>query len=315
MRGSFHFDDRLPSSRTGRVPQWVRDEAAGRRMEAEPWRAWSPPAGAPEAQRQRSRLRRLLPALAVIGALALGVSWYLDPEPGSVRWAVPATGGGHPSPGVDAADEPLGRPIAAPSEGGTHGYLDVQPETGRPVAYDPCRPIHYVVRPDNAPRSGDALLRESFDRVSQITGLQFVSDGPTDEQPSRDRAPFQPDRYGDRWAPVLITWETSQENTELIRNAGLAGSTAVGLTGEPRVYVTGTVVLDADDFEQMLAMPDGWGLARSVVLHEMGHLVGLDHVDDPIQLMYPESGTALDYATGDLTGLAQLGQGECVPDL
>jgi len=51
------------------------------------------------------------------------------------------------------------------------------------------------------------------------------------------------------------------------------------------------------------------------VLHELGHLVGLAHVSDPTQLMYPQSSGVLDLAAGDLTGLAQLGAGECVPDL
>ena len=255
-----------------------------------------------------------MPALAVVGALAVG-SWYLDPGLGAARFGAPGASDAFPPPGVDAADAPLGTPIEAPAGGGTHAFVATQPESDRPVTYDPCRPIHYVVRPDNAPWDGDALLRDAFDRVTEITGLQFVNDGPTDERPSRDRAAFQPDRYGDRWAPVLVTWETAQENTELIRNAGLAGSTSMGLPGGPGVYVTGAVVLDADDFATMLTVPNGWELARSVVLHEVGHLVGLDHVDDRTQLMYPESGSALDFAAGDLTGLAQLGQGECVSDL
>jgi hypothetical protein len=114
---------------------------------------------------------------------------------------------------------------------------------------------------------------------------------------------------------VLITWETAQENTELIRNAGLAGSMSVALPGGPRVYVTGTVVLDAEDFREMLAWPGGEELARAVVLHEFGHLVGLDHVDDATQLMYPTTSATLDFAAGDLTGLVQLGRGECVPAL
>ncbi len=52
------------------------------------------------------------------------------------------------------------------------------------------------------------------------------------------------------------------------------------------------------------------------MLHELGHLVGLDHVDDDSQLLHPETVPGVtDYAAGDLTGLSRLGQGPCVPEL
>jgi predicted Zn-dependent protease len=52
------------------------------------------------------------------------------------------------------------------------------------------------------------------------------------------------------------------------------------------------------------------------MLHELGHLVGLDHVDDPGQLMYPVTALAVtDYAAGDLRGLHRLSTGPCAPDL
>jgi hypothetical protein len=51
-------------------------------------------------------------------------------------------------------------------------------------------------------------------------------------------------------------------------------------------------------------------------MHELGHLVGLDHVSDDSQLMSPTlSGDLTDYASGDLEGLAVLGQGQCLPDI
>jgi hypothetical protein len=44
--------------------------------------------------------------------------------------------------------------------------------------------------------------------------------------------------------------------------------------------------------------------------------VGLAHVDDATQLMYPEARRQVsDFADGDLTGLAPLGSGPCVPQL
>jgi hypothetical protein len=220
----------------------------------------------------------------------------------------------HPTPGYQAADAPLGVPVQAPIGGGTHAFV-AEHSDGAPVAYDPCRPIHYVIRPDNAPVGGEAILQDAFDRLTSVTGLRFVYDGDTDEQPSRDRELFQPDRYGDHWAPVVVAWQTDDENPSFLTDvAGEAGSVSVSFEGD-EVFVTGAVSLDEAAFDDLLAAPGGADVARAIVLHELGHLVGLDHVSDTSQLMYPSTSRVLDFAAGDLTGLAALGQGTCVPGL
>ena len=299
-------------SPTGRIPQWVLDEVTGRQAPVESWRSWSPPP--PPRARGRLRLRTALAVLVVVG-LSIGAATLV--RPGLAGW--PAVGGPdspHPTPGYEAAGEPLGVPVAAPIGGGSHLFVARQPGSDDPVAYDPCRPIHYVMRPDNAPAGGEEMLHEAVDRISAVTGLQFVYDGGTDEAPSRDREPYQPDRYGDRWAPVVVAWQTADENpTFLAGIAGEAGSQRLQIEGEPEVFVTGGVVLHDAAFAQLLAAPDGAVVARAIVLHELGHLVGLDHVSDPAQLMYPETNAVLDFAPGDLTGLVALGMGECVPAL
>jgi len=222
----------------------------------------------------------------------------------------------HPTPGHEAADQPLGIPASAPAGGGTHLFVAEQPNGDGPVAYDPCRPIHYVMRPDNAPAGGEAMLHEAVARVSAVTGLQFVYDGGTDEQPSRNREPYQPDRYGDRWAPVVVAWQTEQENASFLTDTiGEAGSQRMSIGAGPEVFVTGTVSLDEAEFDRLFAQPWGAADARAIVLHELGHLVGLDHVSDRGQLMYPTTSGVFDFAPGDLTGLVALGRGECVPDL
>jgi hypothetical protein len=66
------------------------------------------------------------------------------------------------------------------------------------VAYDPCRPVHYVVRPDLAPPGTDQLIQEAVSAVSAASGLQFVYDGATAEAPAKDRETYQPDRYGQK---------------------------------------------------------------------------------------------------------------------
>jgi hypothetical protein len=218
---------------------------------------------------------------------------------------------------VEAAPYALGFPLWPPREGGPHGYLTLQADGVTPVTYDPCRPVHYVIRPDGAPAGGDEVVRSAIDRISEVTGLKFVDDGTTDEASTLERPIFQPDRYGDRWAPVLIAWETEAQNPELAGvTVGQAGSTAVSLGDGPRVFVTGTVSLDAEQLPGILDGRDGAAAARAIVLHELGHLVGLAHVDDPEQLMYPEADRFdRDFAAGDLTGLAALGRGPCVPEL
>ncbi|MCZ2858826.1 matrixin family metalloprotease [Blastococcus sp. VKM Ac-2987] len=310
-----HPDDdaRRPASPTGRTPQWLLDELTG----ADP-----APAAAPSPARRRRRWVVPLLVAAVTGGLVLS-------DPPAWPWAgdPPAAAPGLPAPTPPArptdrplpagATAPLGSPPPPPAQGGTYGYVSVQEDGVTPVAYDPCREIRYVLRPDAAPPGTEQLVHDAVARVAELTGLRFAFDGYTDEPYVAERTPYQPDRYGDRWAPVLIGWQTEAENPALAGDVvGQAGSTAVSLGDGPRVYVTGTVSLDAGQAPQILGARDGEATLRSVVLHELGHLVGLAHVDDDRELMFPETRRAVtDFSGGDLTGLAALGQGGCVPEL
>ena len=308
----------FPTPPSGRLPQWVVDEAAGLPAGPVPWRADAPPPP------RRAVLRGVVVVLAVL-ALALGAAVLVGP--GSWPWGEQAVDGpvavpspprptDRPLPGAGAAPTPLGTPLPAPAARGAYAFVAFQEDGTTPVAYDPCRQVHYVLRP-GAPPGGEEVVHAAFARLGQVTGLQFVSDGPSDEPLARGRAVYQPERYGDRWAPVLVGWQTEEENPELAGNVvGSAVSIPVSLGDGPRVYVTGTVSLDATELPDLLADPDDAPVVRGVVLHELGHVVGLAHVDDPGQLMYPEAQRdVVDFAAGDLTGLARLGAGPCVPDL
>jgi hypothetical protein len=306
----------LRTSPTGRVPQWVLDEAVGRPVAPESWRSWSP-VEPPKPRRRRNwtGIGGAVLVVAIVVIAAIGTQLGVLPGLPGLGSTASANGPDWPSPGGESSDEPLGTPMAVAS-GGNYAFLDVQADGTTPVAYDPCRPIHYVIRPDNAPVGGEQLIHEAVARVTEVTGLHFVYDGPTTEGTSEQRDLFQPDRYGDRWAPVLVTWDTEAEEPQFAGDvAGLGGSVAVAVVGTPRVYVTGTVALDAALFGEMQAWPEGWAIARAIVLHELGHVVGLAHVGDPAELMAGGAGGAYDFAAGDLSGLARLGAGECVPQV
>ena len=260
--------------------------------------------GPPVRVRRGPRPAVVLVTLALAGLVSAGGWWWMS----SSALTPPA--------GLEEAAVPLGVPPVGLPDSGGYAFTAVQPDGAGPVAYSPCRPIHYVVRPDGAPVGGAELVQAAIARVSTATGLQFVDDGLTQEAPSTEREAYQPDRYGRRWAPVLVAWSTAAESPELADDvAGFAGSASVTRAGRT-VYVTGSVTLDSEDVAVLNALPATRATALGVVTHEFAHLVGLDHVDEPTQLMYPTTSvTRTGFGAGDLAGLAALGSGECAPDV
>lgn len=318
-----HPGRRPPTSRSGRTPVWAQDQADGRPAQpAVPWRSWEPSPPAP--QRSRGPVKAWLLAISLLAVfVAVVMTGGSDVGPlaaaaGREPWDRPAIGRDpdRPTPGVEAEGSPRGAPAAGTTPSSAFRFLSTQENSDDPVAYDPCRPVHVTVN-GLAPEGGNEVLAAAVAKVASATGLRFVWDAPTDELPSDDREAYQPDRYGDRWAPVLIGWETDNLNPDMAADVvGLAGSRSLSFPGRPSVYLTGQIELDARQLAEVLARPEGVAEARAIVQHELAHVVGLGHVDDPSQIMFPEGRLGVrDFGPGDLTGLAALGRGACVPEL
>jgi hypothetical protein len=225
---------------------------------------------------------------------------------------------GYPPVERDVSDAPLGTPPPAPDMPGAYEFVMTQDGTDQPVAWDPCRTVRYVVNPAGAPPGTDVLVEQAIDRTAAATGLVFVNEGTTDEPWTKDREPYQPDRYGERWAPALIAWSDEGQVPGLAGYiAGMGGAiprSAPNDADGTYAFVSGSVVLDAGDLGAGMSLPGGPEQVRAVIQHELGHMVGLDHVADPSQLMFSESRVP-DWGTGDLAGLHQLGTGPCLPEL
>ena len=222
---------------------------------------------------------------------------------------------GTPPPGLEEADAPLGAASPPPLGSDAYRFLAVNGD-GSPVGYSPCRPLHYVVNDGLAPAGSQQLVTDAITTISAATGIQFIHDGTTPEQPSPQRPPYQPDAYGERWAPLLIAWTTPEVAPQLKGKViGTGGSTHFSFGDGPKAFVTGGLDLDAPQIADELLNPDGNLYASAVILHELSHVMGLDHVDDPTQLMYPEIGTPEGLSAGDLNGLFELGKAQCRKDL
>ncbi|TNM69670.1 matrixin family metalloprotease [Streptomyces sp. NP160] len=237
---------------------------------------------------------------------------------------------------ASAPDAPTGSPAGSPADAATatatgpssegaapepagDGYavLETDESTGEPIRYSSCQPIRYVTHLDGAPAEVGPLVTEAVAMISSATGLTFVDEGATDEEPGPERE-AQLAEYGeDRWAPVLIAWTDEETIPDLEGDTvGLAGSQAYTDAEGRSAYVSGDVMLDAPDLSEILTERSGEAQVRAVIAHELGHLVGLDHVEDPTQLMYAEDNPdVVEPAAGDLAGLELMGAGPCVEDL
>src|SRR3712207_1135620 len=102
--------------------------------------------------------------------------------------------------------DPGPRLTAGPLDPRGFRAFKVEADTGSTPRYNACEPNHYVVNPANAPENGVDDVHRAFELTAQASGLRFVYDGETDEIPADERPSYQPDRYGDRWAPLLIGW-------------------------------------------------------------------------------------------------------------
>ncbi|HET7899654.1 MAG TPA: hypothetical protein VFL59_00600 [Candidatus Nanopelagicales bacterium] len=301
------------------------------RLDVPTWTSWS--TGQAYAAPPPARRRRWPLVLAVGGGVAFLVAvqfaggnggglyaGFQDPDGPAPTPVSSRPGYDHidsPGPGVGETSRPTSiapSPLAAGSSK-DFAYLSLQADGVTPVTWSPCRPIHYVVRREGEPAGGVDVLQSAVDEISKATGLTFVFDGRTSEPLADRRNLYQPKVYGERWAPVLIAW------TEPGTDEGLAGDNlawaepySVVADDGDEVDVSGEIHVDSAVFADELAHGEQ-KQARATLLHELGHLVGLDHVSNRALLMNPDEVEGVDdFTAEEKRGLASLGAGACHRD-
>jgi hypothetical protein len=221
----------------------------------------------------------VLPGLLVSGILA-GVVMFHDPGMTGYRLR-------------QLADHLTGK------DGGSYAFV-VETAAGDPVGWDHCSPIRYVVNPEGAPDDWERIVRAGVETVTEASGFDFQYEGTSVDRSFEGRRVDPQDP-----PPVLVAWADDSEVPDLAGStAGIGGSTPQEVDGRVR-FVTGLVVLDADAFARM----DSTGDRQSQVLilaHELGHVLGLDHVDDVDELMNAEYVGQTGFGSGDVKGLEKL---------
>lgn len=205
---------------------------------------------------------------------------------------------------------PVDGPSEAPPRSEGHALWG-RDHRGAPLRWDACAPVHLVLNLDGAPSEAERDVRAALALLAEASGLELRLDGPTEERPDIARPLVTLDGGRWRWNPVLVAWAGPGEGGLPLtaQDRGVALPVAVR-DGDREAFVTGQVVLNARRTDLVPGFGDRRDAVGATLLHELAHLLGLAHVDDPDELLWDRPGTGpVVLGPGDLAGLQAVGAG------
>jgi hypothetical protein len=162
--------------------------------------------------------------------------------------------------------------------------------------------VHRIVVDERyAPPGAAAAVTAAFKQAGKLAGLRFaVTRG---RVPAPHLGPPGVDPAG-AWPPITVSWAPPGAALPIRGAAGVAAPTWIARPDGSWQIVTAWLRFSAD-----YGTP---ALRTAIALHEVGHAVGLDHVRDRRQVMYPIVGQTTHYGPGDRAGFNALRQA-CKP--
>jgi hypothetical protein len=271
-----------------------------------------------EPRRTRTRpgigvlmLSGVLTAGAVTGAIAVGIGSGTgsSARSGIVERSDADGAVSHRDTSRDTAEERAATRSGSSDDGAPYAFWEID-HRGGPLRWDACTPIGFVLNTHGAHGDAERDVRAALSVLADAAGLELVLHGPTDERPSSSRPLVEPDGSGWRWRPVLIAWAEPGEGDLPLTSLDRGIALPVAVHAEDReAYVTGQVIINAARTDLLAGFGDRSTAVGATLIHELAHLLGLDHVDDPTQVMWVDPGSGpVVLGSGDLAGLERLGR-------
>jgi hypothetical protein len=173
---------------------------------------------------------------------------------------------------------------------------------GAPTRWNPCLPISYTINMGGYPETFRQVITEAVERLEAATGLVLVPGGDSTFMPT--------DAVGTSTSPAdgqLVIALGDEIQTDLVPGA-IIGRAGISFPFNAPKILKASVVIDMGNIQSQPPWTSGVG-AGPVLMHELAHAVGIDHVIDTTQLMNAIASTSgpVTYGAGDLTGLWQVG--------
>lgn len=183
---------------------------------------------------------------------------------------------------------------AEPPPATAYAFLLHDP-AGRPGHWDPQVPIAYTIDLRQAPAGALALVQQIMGEVSAISGLQLSFAGTYDALGNEPHA------------PLTLHWSSHRADFAGGENEPGHETTASRATTGGMIQITGAEIeMNAG---RLAPSFNEHALTVLGLRHEIGHAIGLQHVENVFQVMNADAADTLaqGFGSGDIAGLWRLG--------
>ena len=208
-----------------------------------------------------------------------------------------------PRSDLDMTDRSLQSPVPQPAGSPTSGSHLLR-MAGGPTGYGrwgPCdKVITFAVNAERATQLGIDAMFEAIRAIESATGFDLK---PYRSNPLTTLGLQSPYNVNGADALIAFSDETATPNLAGL-TSGIGGGSWIPAQGRA---VSGFAIVDVADSVTAAEY-------LSVFTHELGHMIGLGHVNDPTEIMYPVENGLTTLGPGDREGLWRLGTAQpCFP--